>query len=397
MNLLRKQAPYRFIAPKYSPWFQPILRMLTPMSLRIQHKVSNVEISGAEPLAKLAKAGHSILVTPNHADHADPELMMTVGHRYGLPLHFMAAREGFEKSRINTFVMRRGGAFSVNREGSDVASIKMAIKILEAGKHPLVIFPEGEIYHHMEKLDELNEGVASIALRAASKLADGKKGYIAPAAIRLHYDSNVEAVFSERLSALESSITWKPRVGNDAVNRIMDLGSDLLSIKEEEYFGAATAGSLEDRLTALRSALVGRVEKAHNALNESMSTPKRIKAIRALIRKELTSEENPPSVSRSETLYDQLDQVFLAHQLYSYPGIYLLENPSRHRIAETIFKLEEDVFGKGRYLGAREAEVVFDTPIEIDSFLSESGMNVKTGVGLLTELTRERIQKLMAS
>ncbi len=248
MNLLRKQSPYRFIAPKYSPWFQPILRMLTPMSLRIQHKVSNVE-----------------------------------------------------------------------------------------------------------------------------------------------------AVFSGRLSSLESSITWKPRVGNDAVTRIMDLGSALLSIKEEEYFGAATAGSLEDRLTALRSALVGRVEKAHNALNESMSTPKRIKAIRALIRKELTSEENPPSLSRSETLYDQLDQVFLAHQLYSYPGIYLLENPSRHRIAETIFKLEEDVFGKGRYLGAREAEVVFDTPIEIESFLSESGMNVKTGVGLLTELTRERIQKLMAS
>ena len=64
-------------------------------------------------------------------DHADPELMMTVGRRGGYAFHFMAAREGFEKSRINRFVMRRGGAFSVNREGGDVAAIKMAIKILK--------------------------------------------------------------------------------------------------------------------------------------------------------------------------------------------------------------------------------------------------------------------------
>ena len=73
-------------------------------------------------------------------------------------------------------------AFSVNREGGDVAAIKIAIKILEEAKHPLVIFPEGEIYHHMETLDELNE-VAS-GSSGGAKLNDGKNGYVVPAAIR---------------------------------------------------------------------------------------------------------------------------------------------------------------------------------------------------------------------
>jgi len=103
MNLLREQRPYEFIAPKYSPWFRPFLNMLTRLSLRIQHKVESVEIVGGVTVSKLAAAGHSILVTPNHADHADPELMMTAARRGGYAFHFMAAREGFEMSSIESF------------------------------------------------------------------------------------------------------------------------------------------------------------------------------------------------------------------------------------------------------------------------------------------------------
>lgn len=395
MNLLREQRPYEFIAPKYAPWFRPILNTLTRLSLRIQHSVESVDIVGGETVSKLTTDGHSVLVTPNHADHADPELMMTAGRRGGYAFHFMAAREGFEKSPINRFVMRRGGAFSVNREGGDVAAIKMAIKILEEANYPLVIFPEGEIYHHMETLDELNEGVASMALRAGAKLKDGKNGYVVPTAIRLRYGPIPESEISNRLSALEERITWKPRTGKEPVERILDLGSALLAIKEEEYLGGAQKGPLEERLNGLREALVGQVEKAHGALNEGLTIPKRIKAIRAIIRREITDSENPPSEERSDQLYDELDRVFLAHQLYSYPGVYLLANPTVDRIAETIFKLEEDVTGKGKYLGKRRAEVRFGEPVDTKAFLKERELNTKSGVEPLTELIRDRIRQLM--
>ena len=120
-----------------------------------------------------------------------------------------------------------------------------------------------------------------------------------------------------------------------------------------------------------------------------------MKFIRAIIRRELTESDAKPSPGREEELYDQLDRVYAAHQLYSYPGVYLRENPSVDRITETLFKLEEDVLGKARYLGARRAEIAFDTPIDVKLFLEKNQLNQKSGVGPLTELIRTRIQALL--
>ena len=261
MNLLRRtQTPYQFTPPKYSAWFQPLLHLLARFSLRYQDKVREVKIVGLEPLRQLVEDGQTVMVTPNHADHADPGLMITVGMRNRFAFHFMAAREGFERSKIARFILQRGGAFSVNREGGDIASIKTAIKILDDARFPLVIFPEGEIYHHKEKLDELNDGVASIMLRASSKLGEGRRSFVVPASIRLFHDESTSDSFSERLSALEERITWKPRIHKDPIDRILRLGSALLSIKEEEFLGAAKHGELADRIQNMRTTLVGQVE-----------------------------------------------------------------------------------------------------------------------------------------
>ena len=81
MNLLRPQIPYRFMAPKYSRAFRPILHALTRLSFRFEHKVSDIRIVGQEGLERLVRDGQSILVAPNHADHADPALMITAGRR----------------------------------------------------------------------------------------------------------------------------------------------------------------------------------------------------------------------------------------------------------------------------------------------------------------------------
>ena len=381
--------------PKYSTAFRPILHLLTRLSLRFEFRVDDVSISGLESVTHLAREGHSVLVAPNHADHADPGLMVTAARRGGFAFHFMAAREGFERHRIHQWVLQKSGAFSINREGGDLASIKMAIKTLQEGRFPLVIFPEGEIYHHMESLDELNEGVASIALRASAKLPEGKRGYVVPASIVLKHDPGVEASFSERLSALEERITLKPRIDASPVDRILSLGSTLLAIKEEEFLGASRQGELVERIQYLRESIVSEVEGWHGLSKIEPTMPKRVKALRALIRKELTEGKQPPSEERTRELYDHLDRIFVAHQLYSYPGTYLKAQPTVDRIAETIFKLEEDVVGKARYLGKRHAAVTFGEPIEIGAFLKANELNGKTAVQPLTQHIRERIQNLL--
>lgn len=396
MNIFRPQRPYVFCPPKYAGWFRPILHVLSASILRHRFKVRAINVRGAESLAQLVREQQSILVAPNHADHSDAELLIEVGRRHGIAFHFMAARECFERGRMNRFVLQRSGAFSVDREGADVNAIRTAMRVLLECRHPLVIFPEGEIYHHHEELDILNDGVATILLRSVEKLPETRKGYIVPTAIQITHDPAVSDSFSERLDALESRITWKPNARMDPVERIYRLGSTLLAIKEEEFIGAASRGPLVERIENLRRQLVEQAEREHGLqTGVEGSIPSRIKALRHVIRKELNSSDPRPSPAREERLYDDLDRLFVAQQLYSYPGQYLRENPTLDRIAETIFKLEEDVLEKPLYPAPRQAEVVFDEPVDVREFLRAGGWTAKTGVQAMTELLRQRIQSMM--
>ena len=378
MNIFRPQKPYVFCPPKYAWWFRPVLHGLTAYFLRRRFNIRNIQVRGEEQLVRLVRTGQSVLVAPNHADHADPSLLVTVGRRHGLAFHFMAAREGFEKSGLQRFVLQHSGAFSVDREGADLASIRTAINLLRECRHPLVIFPEGEIYHHHEVLDLLNEGVVTILLRAAEKLPEGKRSYAIPTAIHIKHDPSEGATFPSRLAELERRITWKPKSEVEIVDRIYQLGGALLSIKEEEFLGKAQAGDLVERIQKLQGHLVRRIEQKHGRGDDGQPVPLRIKAMRHVIRQELNGT-SAPAEKRREELYEELEQLFLAQQLYSYPGLYLRQNPTLDRIAETIFKLEEDVLELEHYPAPRHATVVFGEPIDVLRELQERKLNAKTG------------------
>ena len=396
MNIFRPQKPYVFYPPKYSPWVAPLALLLSrSYFLKRQFKVQAVHIEGAEPVASLARDGQSILIAPNHAGHADPHVLSTVGRDYGMRLHYMAAREGFEKHWFYAFVLQRTGAFSVDREGADVASIRTAMKIIRQGRYPLVIFPEGEIYHHHEQLDELNEGVASILLRGAAKIDDDRKCYFIPTGIRYTYDDTVKSTFSQRLDRLEERITWKPRPERDVVERIYRLGGGLLALKEEEFLGRAQTGTLIERIQHLQKRLVEMVEEKHRKGDVGGKLPERVKWLRGKIRRTLTDPDKPLSDEEQRELYDDLDTLFSAVQLYSYPGQYLKEQPTIHRIAETILKLEEDVLGGGTYQAPQEAHISFGEPTEVQAFLDERGLDHKSGVGPLTHHLGEHIQAIL--
>ena len=396
MNIFRPQRPYFFRPPKYSSLLAPFLIKISEVFfLRRTFRMRRITSEGLDSVSQLVDAGHTVLIAPNHADHADPHVLICLGRRHGLTFHFMAAREGFELSRLHAFALQRCGAFSVDREGADIASIKTAMQILRQGRFPLVVFPEGEIYHHQEQLDPLNEGVSTMLLRAAKSLPIEKCAYLIPAAMLYTYEEAVKCSFSERLSVLEERITWKPRDDLEVVDRIYRLGEGLLALKEVEFLGSARPGSLIDRLSNLRNELVAAVEEKHLRKKGTGSIPERVKALRARIRKQLLGSDGNISEEEQARLYDDLDTLFVAVQLYSYPGQYLRENYSVDRIAETILKLEEDVLGKADYPAHRDVHVKFGAPIEVKTYLKEHSFNTRNAVGPLTTLLSERIQSML--
>ena len=396
MNIFRPQIPYVFHPPKYSPVFGPFLkRLATKHFMERKFNVRETEITGLDRIAELNRQKRPVLITPNHADHADPSVLVYAAKQAGMTFHFMAAREGFERSRVTRFALQRMGAFSVDREGADIAAIKTAINILVEARFPLVIFPEGEIYHHHEVLDELNEGVATIGLRAARKAGPERPFYVVPTALRFTHDPSVAASFSERLSRLEREITWKPVPHMDPVDRVYRLGGGLLAVKEEEWLGHAQQGRLSDRIRQLQSELLRQVESRHGVEGGEERLPRRVKALRSRIRSLLTDRDKPLSDREQWDLYDDLDRLFGAVQLYSYPDRYLKDHATIDRLAETLLKIEEDVLGDGTYPAPRKAFVHFGEPVETHTFLAEHDLDAKSGVLPLTHLIAERIQAML--
>ena len=386
MRRLPADTPYTFRPPRPVRAWRPLLFAVNERwFLRRAFRVTRVDISGAEPVAALVRAGHTTLITPNHADHADPHVLLETDRRHHLGLRFMATRELFEVSPLHAWALQRFGAFSVDRDGADLSAFRTAMDLLTAGRHPLVIFPEGEVYLHHEQLDPLHEGAAAILLKAFAKLPPDRDAFLVPLALRYRHDPAVTDSFAPRLDALEQHLGWQPRSDLDTVTRIHRLGSGALSLREVEWLGEPSAGELPARLRTFSDRLLSEAEERHGRDRKASTVPERYRAIRARIRKRLLDDTQPPTPAERAALSRELDRLFVAFQAYSYPGEYLRSDPTRHRIAETLMKLEEDLLGECVYAADRTAHVCFGAPVSLRELAAaDPTLTAKSGAAALT-------------
>jgi 1-acyl-sn-glycerol-3-phosphate acyltransferase len=371
MNRSIEDTKYVFHPPKYSRFWASIIYPFADICFRrrAQKVVSVKAMSGIEDLRRLAVSGDGILITPNHSDHCDPLALMSITREMNIPLNFMATREIFEQQQgFRGFLMQRMGCFSINREGADIQAIKTAMQILSNAKYPLVMFPEGEIYHTNEHLTPLNEGAATLALKATARMLKADKTrsiHIIPTAMKYRYIKDISHTFPDRMARLEDRISWAPQTELSMVDRIYKFGEAVLSLKEKEFLNHTLDGSLDQRLTEFREILLQKEEAVYLGKPGKAEHPSRIRMIRGKIRTILLDEKKPPDEETSKRCYRSLDRLHMAIQLYSYPGQYLKEKPSMDRIAETIHKFEEDAFDKNEIYGKRIVEVTFGKPIDL--------------------------------
>ncbi len=397
MRRLRNDLPYTFRPPNLQPWLRPLgLAVNRAVHLSRKYRIGRIEEEGFQRVRELNEAGHAVLLAPNHSDHSDPHVIMEIAARHGMRALFMAARELFEVHPVATWALQSMGVFSVDRDGPDLSAIKTAITLLEKGDDPLVIFPEGEIYHHHRRLDPLNEGVSSILLKAAARMTAGKSAYLVPVGLRFFHDEAVEATFCSRVGKLEDRIGWTPKPRMPLDERIYRLGTGVLALKETEYLGNAGSGTVQERLARLCEELLTRVEDRYPRDARAATPPERVRALRFRIRRRLLDAEKPPTLAEKEFLLDDLDRVFTALQAHSYIGDYLLEDPTMDRRAETILKLEEDLYGFPTYPVARTARVTAGEPIPVSELLADGTLAAKGGALPLTEMLERRLAELVS-
>lgn len=393
MNRGRLQKLDRWYGPRLSRWSW---RFWTPLRKSLEFRMErlvSIEVKNPEVLNELISDDIGIMLTPNHSSHADPFAVYGISDIVNSPMYFMVAWEVYgNASWIKRLGLSHHGCFSVDREGTDMRALRQAMEILQQAKFPLVVFPEGEIYHINERITPFREGAASIALMAARKST--RPVACLPVGVRYYYVEDPTSDLLEVMNQLEMKLFWRPRPDLTLVDRIYRIAEGILALKELEYTGQVTSASIPDRLHQLIDLVLKTVEKRHEIDSHSGTIPERIKeARRRIIKKYSEAEQQTDSQFQIKPLERDLDDLYLVVQLFSYPGDYVREKPSLERVAETIDKFEEDGLGltQPRRRGTRKAIIEFGEPV-----IMEPGKKTRLKPAELTHQLEEQVQSLLS-
>jgi 1-acyl-sn-glycerol-3-phosphate acyltransferase len=393
---LREGITYEFIPPRVGRFWLWLGRLYARHVYLKQSRVVEIDAEGLDRIGALVDRGDGVLITPNHPDHADSGVLLEVGRKMRRVLYFMAAYQIFQISgRAGHFLLPRVGAFPVDREGSDLRAFKTAVEILGRGD-PLVIFPEGEIYHVNDRLTPIREGAAAIATTAAKRAGErGKTVWIVPMGIKYRFVDGADPMpaLCAAMDRLEARFTWWPRREHGLVDRIHAYAGAMLGLKEMELLGATRSGTIKERISALRDAILDGLEERHFGKRRDECVPVRVKEIRHACLERLADPATAPdaAVALRHDLYD----VFLAVQLFSYPGDYLHEGATVERIAETLTKFEEDVLTiEPAPYAVRRAVVRVGEPIDVRERMAGFA-RPRQAVGAITTELESKMQAVL--
>jgi 1-acyl-sn-glycerol-3-phosphate acyltransferase len=360
------EKPYRFVPRVRLRWPQTwYCRLgLHRRQLRRLQGVVDHECRNINRLRESLAAGHGIILTPNHPRMADAMVMCHLARETPCNFFAMASWHLFNQGWVSRFALRTLGAFSVNREGLDRQAIDEAIHILQHNERPLVIFPEGTTSRTNDKLMALMDGPAFIARTAAKRRAkQNKKVVVHPIGIKYVFLGDLERTCDQVLSRLERILTWRPFHEMPLIERIIQVGDAMLTLKELEYGLRRHDGPLRERQTRLVQRLLSPLEREWLGREQNDGIAVRIKNLRMKIFPELS--RNKLSANERQRRWSQLEDTYLAQQVDCYPENYITEHPSIDRILETVEKFEEDLTDSCTIHNHLKAIIDIDTPIEV--------------------------------
>jgi 1-acyl-sn-glycerol-3-phosphate acyltransferase len=373
---LSDQLPYEFIPPRLSRFWFWLGGFYNSLRMRREQRIAEIHAPNMDRLRSLLHHGDSILLTPNHADHADVYVLYELSRRLKQPFCYLAAYQIFTGAA--RWILPRVGVFSIDREGADLSAFKQAVGTLAEGKYPLVIFPEGEIYRVAERVTPLREGAFAIAAGAAKKLGDSsRKLWIVPVGLCYRFLDGHDPLpeLHALMAKLESRFTWRVQDHMRLPERILHFADGALSLKEVEYLGTPASGTFKERAANLMEQILAPIEARRLKGRRSATIPERVKDLRQAC---LETLENPENLATSPAALEarrDLDDLFVVMQIFSYPADYMRVNPTVERISETLMKAEEDFLGVDQAppRAPRRALVRFGEPIDLTERIRASG------------------------
>jgi hypothetical protein len=204
--------------------------------------------------------------------------------------------------------------------------------------------------------------IARAAAKKRSKESPPGKVVVHPVAVKYFFRGDIRQAADDVLTDIEHRLTWQPQRHLPLIDRIIKVGSALLSLKEIEYFGQPQSGTIAERLQRLIDRLLGPPETEWFGKVQTGPAVPRVRNLRARLLPEMVAG----TLSREERArrWQQLADIYLAQQLATYPPGYLVR-PSVDRVLEIVEKYEEDVTDKARLHGNLKVVLDIGEAIEV--------------------------------
>ncbi len=386
--------PYQFVPPSRGNLWPALIQRFRIVDhyLRKKEGVVSYECRNLDVFQQSLARGDGILLAPNHCRYADPLVMGWPARHAKTPVYAMASWHLFNESWFDSFAIRRMGAFSIFREGSDRKALDTAIEILAAAERPLIVFPEGTTNRTNDVLKPLLDGVTFMARASARRRAKQQGGNVVmhPIAIKYLCKTKIDPWAHHQLSRMESHLGWTTSPSRSIRQRTIRLAEALLGLREVQYLGSSRAGELHQRRDELIEYLLSTTETRLQMPSSDPDVRTRVRAIRTKVSAKWFTE-NPDEQERLR-LRNDVVAADLAQELVSYPNCYLESaDVTDSRIVETIQRMQESLWGKADVGIELHAVIEFDSEIAIPAEKAPRGVEDP----LITEL-RDRLSSMIA-
>jgi len=349
--------------------------------------------------------GAGIILTANHADETDFKACLELSRRSGRRFLFMMNREAFDDGYgVAGWWLQRLGAFSVERGGPHNEEAKrFAVEVVMRGWVVLVIFPEGEIYYLNDLVQPFKSGAVDIGMQAAVEARRTRPdwtAYLVPMAFKYRYREPIIPILERRTRAMEQYLNIRI-AGLSLQQRLSQIMADLLRRQELAHHlrpAADRLTDLGDRVQEVRQAILSQAEAryAGAAASPQARTMDRAWRLGSHLRALLNRRAPYGAEGREQARTDLASSESVA-QMAGWQPRYTEGDPSQERLAETVIKLEREVYRtkRPRQLAKRDLFIRIGEPIDLGRSIPDYLRDAQAVRRILAERLRDEIQRLL--
>jgi len=347
-----------------------------------------------------------LILTANHSDEMDPRICIELSRRAHLRFTYMINAEAFQEWHgLYGWLLQRLGDFSVERGGSDQTARRYAVDIVKKGHGALIMFPEGEISYLNDLVQPFKTGAIHIGLQAITETRETNPSwtaYLLPVAIKYYYRKPIGLILDKKIRAIEKRLLIQTSflTFQEKIIRIMAKILKRQEITNRTQIISEQLARLEEQIRLIQAALLSKVETQYPQLqiDPKARFVDRAQKIIFFLREQLSRKKLFSPETRIQ-LQNNIKDLKKTIQMAGWQPQYIELAPSQERLAETVMKLEREVFKlkTPRPLGNRDCLVRIGHPLDLSRYVELYKKDPSTLAHRVTEELRNNIQSLIGN